>query len=40
MVGRRQPIKVSSLGEDPNGELYVVDIQGGVMSRFANGSLL
>jgi hypothetical protein len=34
-----QPIKISSFGEDPTGELYVVDIQGGVVYRITNASL-
>jgi glucose/arabinose dehydrogenase len=34
-----QPIKISSLGEDENHELYVVDMQGGVVYRIARGSL-
>jgi glucose/arabinose dehydrogenase len=34
-----QPIKISSFGEDPSGELYVVDIQGGVIYRVTDASL-
>lgn len=34
-----QPIKISSFGEDADGELYVVDYQGGVIYRIADGSL-
>jgi len=34
-----QPIKVSSFGEDPSGEVYVVDLQGGEVYRIADGSL-
>lgn len=34
-----QPIKISSFGEDPSGELYVVDIQGGVIYRITDASL-
>jgi glucose/arabinose dehydrogenase len=34
-----QPIKISSLGEDENHELYVVDMQGGVVYRITRGSL-
>jgi glucose/arabinose dehydrogenase len=34
-----QPIKISSFGEDPAGEVYVVDIQGGAMYKVAGGSL-
>jgi glucose/arabinose dehydrogenase len=34
-----QPIKISSFGEDPAGELYVVDIQGGTIYRVVDGSL-
>jgi glucose/arabinose dehydrogenase len=33
-----QPIKISSFGEDPAGELYVVDLQGGVVYRVVNGA--
>jgi glucose/arabinose dehydrogenase len=33
------PIKISSFGEDPAGEVYVVDLQGGVIYRIADGSL-
>jgi glucose/arabinose dehydrogenase len=32
-------IKISSFGENPNGELYVVDIQAGIVYRIADGSL-
>jgi glucose/arabinose dehydrogenase len=34
-----QPIKISSFGEDQSGELYVCDLQGGVVYRVAEGSL-
>jgi glucose/arabinose dehydrogenase len=34
-----QPIKISSFGEDPAGEMYVCDMQGGVVYRIAEGSL-
>ena len=34
-----QPIKISSFGEDPSGELYVVDIQGGAIYRITDASL-
>jgi hypothetical protein len=34
-----QPIKISSFGEDAEGELYVVDIQGGTIYRVVDGSL-
>ncbi len=34
-----QPIKISSFGEDPAGEVYVSDMQGGVIYRIADGSL-
>ncbi|MBV9170041.1 MAG: PQQ-dependent sugar dehydrogenase [Chloroflexi bacterium] len=33
------PIKVSSFGEDQNGDVYVCDLQGGVIYRIAGGSL-
>jgi len=33
-----QPIKISSFGEDPAGELYVVDLQGGVVYRVVDGA--
>ncbi len=33
------PIKISSFAEDPSGELYVCDIQGGVIYRIAEASL-
>jgi glucose/arabinose dehydrogenase len=33
------PIKISSFGEDQSGELYVVDIQGGVVYRIVEGAL-
>jgi glucose/arabinose dehydrogenase len=43
-VGKRielgyQPIKVGSFGEDPTGDVYVVDIQGGVIYRIMDGSI-
>jgi glucose/arabinose dehydrogenase len=34
-----QPIKISSFGEDADGEMYVVDMQGGVVYRIADGSM-
>jgi hypothetical protein len=34
-----QPIKISSFGEDAAGELYVADMQGGVIYRVTDGSL-
>jgi glucose/arabinose dehydrogenase len=34
-----QPIKISSFGEDPTGDVYVVDIQGGVIYRVTDGSI-
>jgi glucose/arabinose dehydrogenase len=34
-----QPIKISSFGEDVDGELYVADIQGGTIYRLVDGSL-
>jgi glucose/arabinose dehydrogenase len=33
------PIKISSFGEDPAGELYVCDMQGGVVYRIVEGSV-
>jgi glucose/arabinose dehydrogenase len=33
------PIKISSFGEDPNGDVYVVDLQGGVIYKLMDGSL-
>jgi glucose/arabinose dehydrogenase len=33
------PLKVSSFGEDPSGDVYVVDLQGGVVYRVVDGSL-
>jgi hypothetical protein len=33
------PIKISSFGEDANGELYVLDVQGGTIYRVVDGSL-
>ena len=33
------PIKISSFGEDASGELYVCDLQGGVIYRIVDGSL-
>ena len=33
------PIKISSFGEDPAGELYVCDMQGGVIYRIVDGSV-
>ena len=34
-----QPIKISSFGEDPAGDVYVVDLQGGVVYRIVDGSI-
>jgi glucose/arabinose dehydrogenase len=34
-----QPIKISSFGEDQAGDVYVVDLQGGVVYRIMDGSL-
>jgi glucose/arabinose dehydrogenase len=34
-----QPIKISSFGEDPAGDVYVVDLQGGTIYRIEAGSL-
>jgi glucose/arabinose dehydrogenase len=34
-----QPIKISSFGEDPAGDVYVVDVQGGVIYRVMEGSV-
>lgn len=34
-----QPIKISSFGEDAGGDLYVVDLQGGVVYRVVDGSI-
>jgi hypothetical protein len=34
-----QPIKIDSFGEDPNGEMYVADLQGGIIYRIMDGSL-
>jgi glucose/arabinose dehydrogenase len=34
-----QPIKIDSFGEDPSGEVYVVDMQGGVIYRIMDGSV-
>jgi glucose/arabinose dehydrogenase len=33
------PIKIDSFGEDPSGDVYVVDYQGGVIYRVMDGSL-
>lgn len=33
------PIKIDSFGEDPNGDEYVVDMQGGVVYRIVDGSI-
>jgi glucose/arabinose dehydrogenase len=33
------PIKIDSFAEDPNGEVYVADMQGGVIYRIADGSM-
>jgi glucose/arabinose dehydrogenase len=33
------PIKIDSFAEDPNGEVYVADMQGGVIYRVADGSM-
>ena len=34
-----QPIKISSFGEDPAGDVYVVDMQGGAVYRVMDGSI-
>jgi len=34
-----QPIKIDSFGEDPGGDVYVVDMQGGVIYRIMDGSV-
>jgi glucose/arabinose dehydrogenase len=34
-----QPIKIDSFGEDPGGDVYVVDMQGGVIYRVTDGSI-
>jgi glucose/arabinose dehydrogenase len=34
-----QPIKISSFGEDPAGDMYVADMQGGVIYRIVDGSI-
>jgi glucose/arabinose dehydrogenase len=34
-----QPIKISSFGEDPAGDMYVVDMQGGAVYRIMDGFL-
>jgi glucose/arabinose dehydrogenase len=34
-----QPIKISSFGEDPAGDVYVVDLQGGVIYRIMDGAV-
>jgi glucose/arabinose dehydrogenase len=34
-----QPIKISSFGQDPTGDMYVVDIQGGVVYRVVDGTV-
>ena len=34
-----QPIKITSFGEDTEGEVYVADFQGGVIYRVVEGSL-
>jgi len=34
-----QPIKISSFGEDAAGDVYVVDLQGGVIYRIVDGSI-
>ena len=34
-----QPIKISSFGEDPAGDVYVVDMQSGVIYRIVDGSV-
>jgi glucose/arabinose dehydrogenase len=33
------PIKIASFGEDPDGDVYIVDIQGGVIYRIVDGSV-
>jgi hypothetical protein len=34
-----QPIKISSFGEDQDGEVYICDLQGGIIYRVMDGSL-
>jgi glucose/arabinose dehydrogenase len=34
-----QPIKITSFGEDPAGDVYVVDMQGGAIYRIMDGSI-
>ncbi|MCA1645359.1 MAG: PQQ-dependent sugar dehydrogenase [Chloroflexi bacterium] len=34
-----QPIKIASFGEDPSGDVYVVDMQSGVIYRVMDGSV-
>ena len=34
-----QPIKIDSFGEDPSGDVYVVDMQGGVIYRIMDGAV-
>ncbi len=34
-----QPIKIDSFGEDPSGDVYVVDMQGGVIYRIMDGTV-
>jgi hypothetical protein len=34
-----QPIRISSFGEDTDGEVYVVDMQGGVVYQIKDGSI-
>ena len=34
-----KPIKIDSFGEDPAGDVYVVDMQGGVVYRIVDGSV-
>jgi glucose/arabinose dehydrogenase len=34
-----QPIKIDSFAEDPAGDVYVIDMQGGVIYRIADGSM-
>jgi hypothetical protein len=34
-----QPIKITSFGEDAEGEVYVADYQGGVIYQVVDGSL-
>ena len=33
------PIKIDSFAEDPSGDVYVADMQGGILYRIADGSI-